>query len=149
MANYNQVTLIGRLTRETELRFTPKGTAVAKVGMAINRTWTDETGSKKEEVTFVDIDLFGKTAENVAKYMSKGGSMLVVGRLKLSEWTDKQSGQKRQKLGVIGETVQFLGSKSDAPKTDQPPRERPTAEDVPKKEPLAGDGPPESDDVPF
>ena len=77
MASFNKVILVGNLTRDPELRYTPKGTAVAKIGLAVNRVWTTETGEKKEEVTFVDVDMFGRTAENVAQYMRKGSSMLV------------------------------------------------------------------------
>src|ERR1700758_3123493 len=110
MANYNKVILVGNLTRDPELRYTPKGMAIAKVGLAVNRNWTSESGEKKEEVTFVDVDIFGRTAENVAQYMKKGRPILIEGRLRLEQWDDKQTGQKRSKLGVVGEVVQFLGS---------------------------------------
>src|ERR1700761_1558814 len=110
MASYNKVILVGNLTRDPELRYTPKGMAIAKVGLAVNRNWTSETGEKKEEVTFVDVDIFGRTAENVAQYMKKGRPILIEGRLRLDQWDDKQTGQKRSKLGVVAETVQFLGS---------------------------------------
>src|SRR5450432_2425368 len=110
MASFNKVILVGNLTRDPELRYTPKGLAIAKIGLAVNRNWTSESGEKKEEVTFVDVDIFGRTAENVAQYMRKGRPILVEGRLKLDQWDDKQTGQKRSKLGVVAETVQFLGS---------------------------------------
>ncbi|HEY9173618.1 MAG TPA: single-stranded DNA-binding protein, partial [Verrucomicrobiae bacterium] len=110
MASFNKVILVGNLTRDPELRYTPKGTAIAKIGLAVNRVWTTETGEKKEEATFVDVDMFGRTAENVAQYMRKGSSLLVEGRLRLDQWDDKQTGQKRSKLGVVAEIVQFLGS---------------------------------------
>src|ERR1044071_2596806 len=110
MASFNKVILVGNLTRDPELRYTPKGTAIAKLGLAVNRVWTSESGEKKEEVTFIDIDVFGRTAENVAQYMRKGSPMLVEGRLRLDQWDDKQTGQKRSKLGVVGEVIQFLGS---------------------------------------
>ena len=109
MASYNRVVLIGNLTRDPELRYTPKGTAVAKLGLAINRVWTNEAGEKKEEVTFVDVDVFGRTAENCGQYLKKGRSAMVEGRLKLDQWDDKQTGAKKSKLGVVAETVQFLG----------------------------------------
>jgi single-strand DNA-binding protein len=131
MSSYNKVILVGNLTRDPELKYTPKGTAAAKVGMAVNRKWRTETGESKEEVTFVDIDMFGKTAENVAQYMRKGSSMLVEGRLRLDSWDDKQTGQKRSKLGVVAENVQFLGGKSDgapaAPRSTAPPAGSPAA----------------------
>src|ERR1039457_1236667 len=110
MASFNKVILMGNLTRDPELRYTPKGTAIAKVGLAVNRVWTNEAGEKKEEVTFVDVDIFGRTAENVGQYMRKGRPIMIEGRLKLDQWDDKQTGAKRSKLGVIAETVQFLGS---------------------------------------
>src|SRR6516165_11575613 len=110
MASFNKVILVGNLTRVPELRYTPKGTAIAKIGLAVNRVWTNEAGEKKEEVTFVDVDIFGRTAENVGQYMRKGRPILIEGRLKLDQWDDKQTGQKKSKLGVVAETVQFLGS---------------------------------------
>jgi single-strand DNA-binding protein len=127
MASFNKVILIGNLTRDPELRYTPKGTAVAKIGLAVNRQWKTETGEKKEEVTFIDVDVFGRTAENVGQYVKKGSPILVEGRLKLDTWEDKQTNQKRSKLGVVAETVQFLGSgekRQAAPgKDDQDPAE--------------------------
>jgi single-strand DNA-binding protein len=151
MASFNKVILMGNLTRDPELRYTPKGTAIAKVGLAVNRVWTNEAGEKKEEVTFVDVDIFGRTAENVGQYMRKGRPILVEGRLKLDQWDDKQTGQKRSRLGVVAETVQFLGSapgnEGGAPAA--PRAARPAAIATPAAEPVEGDGPPESDDVPF
>ena len=149
MASFNKVILMGNLTRDPELRYTPKGTAIAKVGLAVNRVWTNEAGEKKEEVTFVDVDIFGRTAENVGQYMRKGRPMLVEGRLKLDQWDDKQTGQKKSKLGVVAETVQFLGGAPGAGEAAAPaaPRAaRPAA--APAAE--AGDSePPHDDDVPF
>src|SRR6188472_267193 len=110
MANFNKVILAGNLTRDPELRYTPKGMAIARVGLAINRSWRTETGEQKEEVTFVDIDAFGKQAETIGQYMKKGRPILVEGRLKLDQWDDKQTGQKRSRLGVVLESFQFLGS---------------------------------------
>src|SRR5690349_11733868 len=147
MASFNKVILMGNLTRDPELRYTPKGTAIAKVGLAVNRVWTNESGEKKEEVTFVDVDVFGRTAENVGQYMRKGSPILIEGRLKLDSWEDKQTNQKRSKLGVVAETVQFLGSS----RSEGAPAERssrPAASKAP--EPVEADGPPpEEDDVPF
>ena len=151
MASFNKVILMGNLTRDPELRYTPKGTAIAKIGLAVNRVWTTETGEKKEEVTFVDVDVFGRTAENVGQYMRKGSPILIEGRLRLDQWDDKQTGQKRQKLGVVAETVQFLGSPRGADggaSEPQQPRSRPAAA-APAAEHVQGDAPPESDDVPF
>lgn len=154
MASFNKVILVGNLTRDPELRYTPAGKAIAKVGMAVNRTWTSESGEKKEEVTFVDVDIFGRTAENVSQYMRKGSSMLIDGRLRLDQWDDKQTGQKRSKLGVVAESVQFLGSPRGAeggsPAAAAAPRPRPAATNAP--EASSGDDappPPSEDDVPF
>ena len=151
MASFNKVILVGNLTRDPELRYTPKGTAIAKIGVAVNRVWTNEAGEKKEEVTFVDVDVFGRTAENVGQYMRKGRPILIEGRLRLDQWDDKQTGQKKSKLGVVAETVQFLGSPTEGGAPAAPARPRPAAPAAaaPAGEPLEGDGPPESDDVPF
>ena len=151
MASFNKVILVGNLTRDPELRYTPKGTAIAKIGLAVNRNWTSESGEKKEEVTFIDVDVFGRTAENVGQYMRKGRPILVEGRLRLDQWDDKQTGQKRSRLGVVAETVQFLGSPTGGDGgAPAPARQRPAAAAAPAAgEPVEGDGPPESDDVPF
>lgn len=151
MASFNKVILVGNLTRDPELRYTPKGTAIAKLGLAVNRVWTTEGGEKKEEVTFVDVDVFGRTAENVGQYMRKGRPILIEGRLRLEQWDDKQTGQKRSRLGVVAETVQFLGSANGGEggggSAPRPPRPAAAAPATP--EPADGDAPPESDDVPF
>src|SRR6266576_3293950 len=110
MANFNKVILAGNLTRDPELRYTPKGTAIAKFGLAINRTWKNEAGETKEEATFVDVDAFGRQAEVIAQYMKKGRPFLVEGRLKLDQWDDKQTGQKRSRLGVVLEGFSFIDS---------------------------------------
>ena len=110
MANFNKVILAGNLTRDPELRYTPKGMAIAKITLAINRTWRNEAGESKEEVTFVDVDAFGRQAETIGQYLEKGSPFLVEGRLKLDQWDDKQTGQKRSRLGVTLEGFQFLGS---------------------------------------
>jgi len=113
MASYNKVQLIGNLTRDPETRFTGKGTAVGEIGLAINRAYKGENGDKKEEVTFVDVTLWGKTAELAQQYLGKGSSVLVEGRLEMESWEDKATGQKRSKLKVVGELLQFLSSKKD------------------------------------
>jgi len=153
MASFNKVILVGNLTRDPELRYTPKGTAIAKIGIAVNRVWTNEAGEKKEEVTFVDVDIFGRTAENVGQYMRKGRPILIEGRLRLDQWDDKQTGQKKSKLGVVAETVQFLGSANgggggEGGAPSRPSRPAPAAS-APPAEPADSDGPAESDDVPF
>jgi single-strand DNA-binding protein len=151
MASFNKVILVGNLTRDPELRYTPKGTAIAKIGLAVNRVWTNEAGEKKEEVTFVDVDVFGRTAENVGQYMRKGRPILVEGRLRLDQWDDKQTGQKKSKLGVVAETVQFLGSapgtgEGGAPAAPRASRPAAAASALASE---AGDSEPPHDDVPF
>jgi single-strand DNA-binding protein len=151
MASFNKVILMGNLTRDPELRYTPKGMAVAKVGLAVNRTWRSESGEQKEEVTFIDVDIWGRTAENVGQYMRKGSPILIEGRLKLDQWDDKQTGQKRSRLGVTAETVQFLssGNRGTAEGAAAPaPRPRPAAPATAAPDPDSPP-PPEDDDVPF
>src|SRR5690242_11411473 len=111
MASFNKVILVGNLTRDPELRYTPKGTAIARIGMALNRTWKTETGETKEEVTFVDVDAFGRQAEVIAQYLKKGRPLLVEGRLKLDQWEDKNTHQKQSKLKVTLESFSFLDSR--------------------------------------
>jgi single-strand DNA-binding protein len=151
MASFNKVILVGNLTRDPELRYTPKGMAIAKIGLAVNRNWTNEAGEKKEEVTFVDVDVFGRTAENVGQYMRKGRPILIEGRLRLDQWDDKQTGQKRSKLGVVAETVQFLGSPTGGTDGGEAPAPRRQAAPVAAAPAAEGepDMPPPDDDVPF
>lgn len=111
MASLNKVMLIGNLTRDPEIRYTPKGQAVADIGLAVNRVYSTETGEKREEVTFIDITLWGRTAEIVHQYCKKGRPLFVEGRLQLDSWDDKQTGQKRSKLKVIADGIQLLGSR--------------------------------------
>ena len=111
MASFNKVILLGNLTRDPEVRYTPKGTAVTELGMAVNRVYTAENGEKREETTFVDVTLWGRTAEIAGEYLKKGRPVLIEGRLQLDTWDDKQSGQKRSKLKVIGEGLQLLGGR--------------------------------------
>ena len=108
MANVNKVILIGNLTREVELKTTPKGTAIASISLAINRKYKvgEET---KEEVTFVEVELWGRLAEIAGDYAKKGQPLYVEGRLKLDTWDDKETGAKRSKMKVVGETLQLLG----------------------------------------
>ncbi len=112
MANVNKVILIGNLTRDPDVKFTPKGSAVCDLGLAINRFYNTESGERREETTFVDVTLWGKQAELAKEYLKKGRSVYIEGRLQLDTWDDKQSGQKRSKLRVVAETMQFLDRKS-------------------------------------
>lgn len=112
MASVNKVILIGNVTRDPEVKFTPKGSAVTDIGLAINRTYTVDNGEKREEVTFVEVTFWGRQAETIGEYVKKGRSIYVEGRLQLDTWDDKQSGQKRSKLRVVGENFQFLGNRA-------------------------------------
>jgi single-strand DNA-binding protein len=111
MASFNKVILLGNLTRDPEVRYTPKGTAVTELGMAVNRVYTAENGEKREETTFVDVTLWGRTAEIAGEFLKKGRPVFIEGRLQLDTWDDKQSGQKRSKLKVVGEGLQLIGSR--------------------------------------
>ena len=153
MANFNRVILAGNLTRDPELRYTPKGTAIARIGMAVNRTWKTETGETKEEATFVDVDAFGRQAEVIAQYRKKGRPLLVEGRLKLDQWEDKNTHQKQSKLKVVLESFSFLGTRGEEG-GGEAPRPRPAAP-APAAAPSAPEpaepsgAAPEEDDVPF
>jgi single-strand DNA-binding protein len=111
MPNLNKVMLMGNLTRDPEIKYTPKGTAIAQIGLAVNRNFTMENGEKREEVTFIDVEAYGKQAETIGEYCKKGRPLYIEGRLRLDTWDDKQSGQKRSKLKVVLENFQFLGSR--------------------------------------
>ena len=163
MANFNKVMLMGNLTRDPEVRYTPKGTAIATIGLAVNRTWTAESGEKKEEVTFIDVDVWGKQAETIGQYMSKGRPLFIEGRLRLDQWDDKEPGQKRSKLKVVCESFQFIGAprqgaefKEGAPpaeRAERPPRSRPAGPAAAPANAPEADAPAESaggeDNIPF
>jgi len=108
MANYNRVILVGNLTRDPQLRYTPSQAAVCDFGLAINRQWNSQDGQKREEVTFVDCTAWARSAETLAKYVTKGSPLLVEGRLTYRTW-DGPDGKKRSKLEVTVERFQFLG----------------------------------------
>jgi single-strand DNA-binding protein len=110
---YNKVILIGNLTRDVELRYTPSGTAVAKFGLATNRTYSDTvTKEKKQEVMFIDITMFGRSAETANQWLKKGKKVLIEGRLVLDQWTGND-GQKRSKHSVVAEKMQFMDNKNE------------------------------------
>ena len=150
MAYLNKCFLIGNLTRDPELRVTPKGTSIAAFGIAINRQSKNADGSHADEVTFVDIEAWGKQAELVAKYLAKGSPCMVEGRLRLDSWEDKNTQQKRSRLKVVLENVQFLGARSNGTPAEvregeQAPQQRQDAR--PDQAPAAN--PHLEDDVPF
>jgi single-strand DNA-binding protein len=111
MANLNRVLLIGNLTRDPEIRYTPKGVAVADISLAINRFSTNSEGEKKEEVTYVDVTLWDRLAEIAGEFLKKVKPAFIEGRLRLDTWDDKQSGQKRSRLRVVAEGLQLLAPK--------------------------------------
>ena len=170
MPSFNKVIIAGNLTRDPELRYSPKGIAIVTFTLAINRTWKNEAGETKEEVAFVDVDAFNRQAEVIAQYLKKGRPFLVEGRLRQDTWEDKQTNQKKSRLLVVLESFQFLDSgKGGAggggggggggepqgvaePPRSEPPRARPSAPARPAAAPAPehSDGPPpEEDDVPF
>lgn len=132
MANYNKVILMGNLTRDPELKRTSTDMAVAQIGMAVNRKYKDKTGEQREETTFVDCEAWGRTAETMAKYLSKGKPVFIEGRLKFDQWQDKD-GNNRSKIKVVIENFQFIDSKGN--QTSEAPA-------------VAATAPPE-DDIPF
>jgi single-strand DNA-binding protein len=111
MASFNKVILLGNLTRDPEVRYTPKGSAVCDLGIAVNRVYTTEGGERREEVTFVDVVLWARLAEIAGEYLRKGRPVFIEGRLQMDSWDDKQTGQKRTKLRVVGESMQLLGGR--------------------------------------
>jgi single-strand DNA-binding protein len=160
MANFNKVFLMGNLTRDPELRYTQGGTAVAEFGMAINRTWTTPEGEKKEEVCFVDVNAWGRQAEVICEYCSKGRPLFIEGRLQYHTWQG-QDGQKRSKLRVVVDAFQFIGGRPGEAKPpadvekeagETPPT--PPADPPPAKPTNPGQGPAptkpkKDDDIPF
>ena len=155
MASFNKVILLGNLTRDPEVRYTPKGSAVCDLGVAVNRVYTTDSGEKREEATFVDVTFWGRTAEVAGEYLKKGRPIFIEGRLQLDSWEDKQSGQKRSKLKVIGETMQLLGGRAaagagsavDESEEDRQSRSSGKAISPPPKSSAAAE--PDDDEIPF
>ncbi len=137
MPNLNKVHLMGNLTRDPELRVTPKGTSICQFSLAINRDWKTESGEKQTEVVYVDVEAWGKQGEVISKYLTKGKPLYVEGRLRLDQWEDKATKEKRSRMKVVLEQFQFLGSRDESPRSEAPPpaREKQTDtnldEDVP------------------
>jgi len=159
MPNLNKVMIMGNLTRDPEVKYTPKGTAVADLALAINRVYSTDAGEKREETTYVDVELWGRQAEIAGEYLRKGRPVYIEGRLKLDTWDDKQTGQKRSKMRVVGEAMQLLGSRDGgsggaeeedgAPRQSQRPPQRSTGAPVQSKRPADPDLDVEGDDIPF
>jgi single-strand DNA-binding protein len=153
MASFNKVILAGNLTRDPELRYTPKGSAVAGFSLAVNRTWKTESGESKEEVSFIEVEAWGRQAEVIAQYMRKGRPLLVEGRLKQDTWEDKNTHQKQSKLKVVLEGFSFIDSKAPeggAAPADAPRRNAPAPAAKPPEASEGGDAAAaEEDDVPL
>ncbi len=111
MPNLNKVMIMGNLTRDPEVKYTPKGTAVADLALAIKRVYSTDQGERREETTYIDVELWGRQAEIAGEYLRKGRPVYIEGRLKLDTWDDKQTGQKRSKMRVVGEAMQLLGGR--------------------------------------
>jgi single-strand DNA-binding protein len=142
MANLNKVLLLGNVTRDPEVRYTPKGSAVCDLGIAVNRAYTTDSGEKREEVTFVDVTLWGRTAEVASEYLKKGRPVFIEGRLQMDTWDDKQTGQKRTRLRVVAENMQLLGGR---PPSDTTGESRQTSAPPKKSAPSE----PDEDEIPF
>ena len=159
MANLNKVMLIGNLTRDPELRYTPKGTAVTDITLAINRIWSNDQGVRQEDTVFVEITLWGRQAELAQQYLSKGRMAYIEGRLHMDTWDDKETGKKRSKLKVIGEVLQFLpdgkGAQGGGGQGGGAPSQRPAPQQRSADPPQGGsaaspqDDFAEEDDIPF
>jgi single-strand DNA-binding protein len=150
MASFNKVILMGNLTRDPEVRYTTSGTAVTDVGLAVNRTWFDkQANERREEVTFVDVTLWGRTAEVAGEYLAKGRGVLIEGRLQLDQWDDKETGQKRSKLKVVGDNMTMLPGGGGGPRSGEAPApaQASTAPTEGGFEPSGGGAP--DDEVPF
>lgn len=126
MANLNKVMLIGNLTRDIEIKYTPKGTAIADFSLAINRNWKTDTGEKREETTFVGCVAFGRTAEVIREYCRKGNPLYVEGRLTQESWEDKNTQEKKSKTKITVEAIQLLGSKGEGGQRQSAPVEKPS-----------------------
>lgn len=155
MANVNKVTLIGRITRDIELKYTTKGTAVSELGLAVNRYRQDDSGQRIEETTYVDVTLWGRQAELANQYLTKGREVYIEGRLQLDTWQDKTSGQNRQKLRVVGENMQFIGGTggnaggSNPPQQSSPQQSQQAPQNTPSGGSPADAQLEENDDIPF
>jgi single-strand DNA-binding protein len=155
MASFNKVILVGNLTRDPEVRYTPKGSAVTDIGLAVNRNYTTESGEKREEVTFVDVVLWARLAEIAGEYLKKGRPVLIEGRLQMDTWDDKQSGQKRTKMRVVGETMQLLGSRpsggsgTGGSEVEEGERSAGSGKAAPPPKTSAPPSAPDDDEIPF
>lgn len=133
MASFNKVILMGNLTRDPETRVTPSGMTICKFGIAVNRRFTTKEGEQRDEVTYIDVDAFGRQAETIDKYLAKGDPIHIEGRLKLDQWETKE-GDKRSKLGVVLEGFQFIGGREGGQGGTQGDKEPPAGREQPQRE---------------
>lgn len=148
MASFNKVILLGNLTRDPETRATPSGLQICKFGIAVNRRFSTKDGEQREEVTYVDIDAFGKQAEVIDKYLSKGDPIHIEGRLKLDQWETKE-GDKRSRLGVVLEGFQFISGREGGSGGSHGDKEPPAGREQPQREIYNAETDDIDDDVPF
>lgn len=157
MPNLNKVMLMGNLTRDPEIKYTPKGTAIANFGIAVNRNYSTESGEKREEVTFIDLEAWGRTAEIIGEYFKKGRPIYIEGRLKLDQWDDKTTGKKMSKLRVVVDSFEFLGGREggegggggNAGGEGRPARPAGRPAPPPQRKPADPDLDVAEDDIPF
>ncbi|MFO7820845.1 MAG: single-stranded DNA-binding protein [Lentisphaeria bacterium] len=144
MASLNKVLLMGNLTRDPELKYTQGGTAICKLGLAVNRRYQTSQGEDREETCFVDIDAFGRQAELCDRYLRKGAPAFVEGRLRLDQWEDRNTGQSRSKLKVNAQRVQFLGSPGSGStfEDNQPPQSQSREQQSQQQPPQQQSAPP-------
>lgn len=174
MANYNKIILVGNLTRDPQLKYLPSQMAIVEFGLAVNHKYKTKTGEERDEVLFIDVSAFGKTAEVLNQYCTKGKQLLVEGRLKYDMWEDKQGGGKRSKHSVVVDNFQFIGGRDGAPQGggsqgggyesdagEAPPASRPPVNRAPARPPAQAPARPapeqpfgdeqqfKEDDIPF
>jgi single-strand DNA-binding protein len=149
MADYNRVILMGRLTRDPEIRYIPSGAAVCEVGLAVNDRRKDQSGQWVEDTQFIEVTFWSRTAELVSEYLSKGSPLFVEGRLKFDSW--EKDGQKHSKLRVVGERMQFIGGREGGGRGDNQPRSDAAPVETPQEVATAPSSPvdPPADDIPF
>lgn len=146
MGNFNKVILLGYLTRDPEIRYATNGTAIATTSIATNHNWTTEAGEKKEEVMFIELVCFGRSAGNFAQYAKKGTEVMIDGRLQLQTWDDKTTQAKRQKHQIVVNGFHLCGRRGRAGEEGEaptPPPKRPTSAPTQTKSPI------EEEDVPW
>jgi len=149
MADFNKAILVGRLTRDPELRYVSGGTAVCEISLALGRKWKGTDGQMRDETSFVDVVIWGKQGENVNQYMKKGSQLLVEGRLNQERWEDRTTGQKRSKVNVVADRTQFLDSKPKDGQSAPAQQAPPTQPQVPAQQQLDDNMDVSGSEIPF